>query len=139
MRYIDYARLRNYDIKNLLQYELTTTSFSLTKEGYLRKPQKSDLSTELKRLLSGRCLASLPAVVDKRMLIIDFMAYARKVPVKKANLKTFLDFLEHLWSTFTDLSKGCTRIDIIFDLYHNKASKEASAVVDVSQQVYLPK
>ena len=83
MRYIDYARLRNYDIKNLLQYELTTTSFSLTKEGYLRKPQKSDLSTELKRLLSGRCLESLPAVVDKRMLIIDFMAYARKVPVKK--------------------------------------------------------
>ena len=57
------------------------------------------------------------------MLIIDFVGYARKVPTKKAKLKTCSYLLEHLWLTFTNLSKGCTRIDIIFDLYHDKSIK----------------
>ena len=61
MRYIDYARIKNYATKNLLHYELTTTSFFLTKDGHLRKPRKSDLATELKKLFEGTCPQSLPA------------------------------------------------------------------------------
>ena len=52
MRYVDYARIRNYDIKSHLQYELTT-SFFLIRDGYLRKPRKSGLATELKKLFEG--------------------------------------------------------------------------------------
>ena len=37
MRNADYARLRGFNIENLLQYELT--SFFLTKDGFLRKSQ----------------------------------------------------------------------------------------------------
>ena len=56
------------------------------------------------------------------MMIIDFMGYARKVPPKKANLKTFFDLCNHLWSKFMQLSKDSTRIDI-FNLYHDKSIK----------------
>ena len=41
MRMIDFARTRNFDIKDLLEYELSSTSFFLSKDGFLRKPQKS--------------------------------------------------------------------------------------------------
>ena len=79
MRYIDYARIKSYDIKNLLHYELTTTSFFLTKDSHLRKPRKSDLAAELKKLFEGTCPQSPPATAHERMMIIDFMGYARKV------------------------------------------------------------
>ena len=35
MRNVDYARLRNFDIKNLLRYEITSTSLFLTKDGFM--------------------------------------------------------------------------------------------------------
>jgi len=40
MRHIDIARMRNYDISYLLQHEITSTSFFLTKDDMLRKSQK---------------------------------------------------------------------------------------------------
>ena len=107
MRYIECSRIRNYDIKNL---------FFLTKDGYLWKPRKSDLATELKKLFEGRSPKSLPATLHDRGIIIDFTGYARKVPTKKANLKTFLDSCNPLWWTFMQLSKDSSQIDIIFDL-----------------------
>ena len=79
MQYIDYARIKNYAIKSFLHYELTTMSFFLTKDGHLRKPRKSDLATELKKLFEGTCPQSLPAVTHERMMIIDFMGYSHKV------------------------------------------------------------
>ena len=51
IRNIDYARLRNNDIKILLQYELTSTSFYLTKDSYLRKPQKYELGQEIRKCM----------------------------------------------------------------------------------------
>ena len=49
MRMIDFARTRNFDITDLLEYELSSTSFFLSKDGFLRKPQKSDLLTRIKK------------------------------------------------------------------------------------------
>ena len=57
------------------------------------------------------------------MLEIDFMVYARKVQVKKLNLKTFGDFLENLIRTFSFLSNDCRRVDIVFDLYNEQSIK----------------
>ena len=34
---IDYARLRDYRIANFIKYEITSTSFYLTKDGFLHK------------------------------------------------------------------------------------------------------
>ena len=40
----------------------------------------------------------------KAILLVDFMAYARKVPVKKAELKTYGNMVKDLWNTFTKLA-----------------------------------
>ena len=50
------------------------------------------------------------------MIKVDFIAYARKVPVKKAKLKTYGDLEKPLWNTFNKLVSDYARIDIIFDL-----------------------
>ena len=52
------------------------------------------------------------------------MAYAQKVPIKKMNLVGYEDLLSALWKTFSSLSKGCTRIDIVFDIYLQQSIKQ---------------
>ena len=51
------------------------------------------------------------------------MAYVRKVPIKKKNLKKYSDLFNDLWSTFTFLSSSCNKIDIVFDFYKNLSVK----------------
>ena len=48
MRNIYIARIRDYDLKELLQHEITSALFYLTKNGYLRKSPKSELVQVLK-------------------------------------------------------------------------------------------
>ena len=123
LRTVDYARVRGFDLQSMLKSEISTTSFYLTKDGYIRKPNKAELSTELKTFLKGNIPTSLPAQSCLRALIIDFMGYARKVPVKTQNLKTFLDLAKTLWNTFLSISTSCSRLDIVFDLYQNNSIK----------------
>ena len=49
IRNIDYSRERNYSISDLLCYELTSTSFFLTQDGFLRKSPKSELAREIEK------------------------------------------------------------------------------------------
>ena len=51
------------------------------------------------------------------------MAYARKVLIKKPNLKTCNNFFIRLWSTFRFLFKSCNRVDIAFDVYKANSIK----------------
>ena len=106
-----------------MQNEITTTSLYLTKDGYLRKSPKSELAQVLKSHISEMPSEVLGAEIPSA-LIIDFMAYCRKVPVKKLQLKTYADFARHLWGTFQRLSTSSQRIDIIFDLYLDQSIKE---------------
>ena len=52
------------------------------------------------------------------------MAHARKIPTKKMMLATYEDFFKALWRTFSSLSKGCFRIDIVFDTYLRHSIKQ---------------
>ena len=52
MGMIDFARTRNFDIKDLLEYESSSTSFFLSKDGFLRKLQKSGVLTQIKKTYS---------------------------------------------------------------------------------------
>ena len=52
IRNVDHARVRNYDIDILLQYELTSTFFYLTKDSNLRKPNTSELGHEIRKCMS---------------------------------------------------------------------------------------
>ena len=122
MQHIDIARMRNYDISYLLQHEITPTSFFLTKDGMLRKSQKSELTSEIKKLLP-----EIPKMVVtnefESAAVINFMAYSRKVPIKKLNLHTYKDFWKHLWTSFQSFSKS-TKIDIVFDIYLDGSIKQ---------------
>ena len=54
----------------------------------MRKPNKSELTTELQSVITKNIPMRLPPTNYHRNLIIYFMAYARKVLIKKQNLKT---------------------------------------------------
>ena len=123
MRFIDIPRMKNYDISYLLQHEITSTSFFLTKDGMLRKSQKSELTREIKKLLP-----EIPEMVVtnefQSAVVININAYSRKVLIKKLNLRTYEDFCEHIWASFQSLSKKSTRIDTVFDNYLDGSIKQ---------------
>ena len=120
---IDYLRLRNLDITDLLKHEIVLTSFCLTKDGELRKLPKSELARELKNLLEKLCPVGIPDS-NLKSVVIDFMAFARKIPTKKMMLATYEDFFKVLWRTFSSLSKGCSRINIVFNVYLRHSIKQ---------------
>ena len=122
LRHIDYAHLRDFGLKILMGYEISPTCFYLTRGGLIRKPNKSELITELKSVITKNIPTHFPPT-NHRNVIIDFMAYARKVPIKKENLKTYNDFFISLRSTFSFLFKTCNRVDIFFDVYKESSIK----------------
>ena len=56
--------------------------------------------------------------------VINFMAYARKIPAKQLKLKTFGDMASHLWKAFSAMSSTCKRIDVVFDIYEAGGFKD---------------
>ena len=73
LHHIGYARLRNFDLRILMGYEISPTCFYLTKRGLIRKPNKSELITELKSMI----IKIIPTHLrdHHRNVIIDFMVY----------------------------------------------------------------
>ena len=125
LRIVEIARMRGYDLHSLLSKEITTTSFFMLKDGFLRKPQKSEFARELKECCKEDIVSTIPN--NDRLpsvTIIDFMAFCRKVPIKKSRLRTYEDFFNALWSTFDSISRKSNRIDIVFDLYLENSIKE---------------
>lgn len=129
LMFIEYGCHRGFTMDELLQHEITNSSFFLVdKDGYLRKSVKSQLGTELLKLCP---------LVDKRgpetsppthAMVIDFMALVRKVPLKKLNppVKTFHDFAATLMSMITRVGQNCdAEIHIVFDSYREDSIKNA--------------
>ena len=100
LRIVNYSRLREFDVQFLLSYEIVSTWFYLTKDGSLRKSPKSELAREVKNLLGESCPVTVPESESIAMVVIDFIAYARKVVTKKMNLITYEDFFKVLWKIF---------------------------------------
>ena len=113
--------MRDFDVKIFVGYEISPTCFYVIKRGLIRKPNKSGMTTELKSVIKN-IPTHLRPKDHHRNVIIGLMAYARKVPIKKQNLKTYNNFFISLWSTFSFLFKSCSRVDIVFDVY--KVSKD---------------
>ena len=57
-------------------------AFIFTKRGLIRKPNKSELTTELKSTIANNIPTHLPRIDDHRNLIVNFVAYTRKVSKK---------------------------------------------------------
>ena len=73
----------------------------MTKDGELRKSPKSEFARELKNFLEEPCPNNVPETSLKTAIVIDFMAYARKVPIKKMNLVCSEDLFGALWKMFS--------------------------------------
>ena len=95
-------------------------SLFLTKNVYLRKPGKSELVREIEKKVETTSPLSVPLDNPNKSsaIIIDFMAYSRRVPIKKLNLTSFNELFETLLRTFKQLSKYCTRIELILSLIY---------------------
>ena len=106
---MNYTRLRNFDIRNLLSYELTSIPFYLSNEyGFLNKSTKSEFAREIQNKLLQLLFPYVPKNEEGEvgsMLAIDFMTYARKVQVKKLSIKTFMGFPRKLDSNILFLIK----------------------------------
>lgn len=122
LRLIDIARCRGYDINYLLSYELTSTSLFLTRNGFLTKPEKSQLVHELEKKLQTPPNSETPQSPGKAT-VIDFMAFARKVPTKSLKLKTYEEFVGSIWRAICQASHKSERVDIVFDVYKEKSVK----------------
>jgi len=134
LRVIEIARMRGYDLGTLLQYEITNTSFFLEKDGTLRKSQKFEFAKELKRSLET-IPESVPDTGPSSAIVFDFMAFCRKVPIKKMKLCTFEDLFKSLWFTFQHLSSKSSRLDIVFDIYLENSVKQQERDRRIKKQV----
>ena len=116
LKYIDYARLQNYDISQMLSYELSAMCLHLTEDNCIRKSNKSEL---LSRLREDKLEKQSPKVSERNyrsMIVIDIMANARRVPVKKSQIN---------YNTNLCLSRNCDRVDIVLELYLEKSIKQS--------------
>ena len=52
LHHIDYACLRDFNLRILMCYEISPKCFYLTKNGLIRKPNKPELKTELKSMIT---------------------------------------------------------------------------------------
>ncbi|KAJ8868623.1 hypothetical protein PR048_030162 [Dryococelus australis] len=95
LQVIDIASCRGYDLGKLFAYELSSRSLFLTRNRYLTKPDKSQLVHQLESTLQIPPVTEMQQSPGKAS-VIDFMAIARKVPIKSWNLKTNVIIKENL-------------------------------------------
>ena len=121
LRYIDIARTRNFDVQELSPYELSKQPRYVTKEK--ASDGKSQLPRAIEEHLKEATIKEVPINEVRSCILFDFMAYARRVPVKTDHIQCLGDFVEHIWNTFTRLSDNSIRIDIVLDLYIDSITK----------------
>ena len=81
---VNIAQTRKYSIHKLLSFEMCGASFFLTKNGYICKTNKPELTRELEKMVNYvprvSCRPENPGTLCK-LTIIDFMAYALLSPL----------------------------------------------------------
>ena len=122
---MEYVQHRGFMIEEILQYEITSTFFLVDNEGYLRKPNKSQLGIELLKLwpeIDSKGPETLP---HTNVCIIDFMALIRTVLLKKRQppVNSFGDFATCLTALIMSASCNSDEVHIVFDNYKDKSIK----------------
>ena len=123
-RYIEFARARGYDLSSVCKCELSEIPFFLVKDGILCE---CDNKSELERTIEGKLehlpTRFIPSKDKKSMIAIDFMVCAKKVRVKKDNVRTFGYFCQKVQDLILNLAIDSQQIDIIFDIYLKNSIK----------------
>ena len=74
LRHINYARLRDFDLKIFMGYKISPTYFYLIKRRLIRKTNKSELTTELKSMITKNIPTHLLPTDYHGNVIINFMS-----------------------------------------------------------------
>ena len=147
-RLIDLARVREYDMKHLFEYELVSSSYLFDDKAFMTDPHKSTLCTELeKNLRSVDFVKPQQWPQMKCTYVVDVMANIRKLPTLK--LKTFGDLLDTFIKPYETYSHYAFCIDFVFDTYIEGSVKDSERVrrtelqpIDINQltaETPLPK
>lgn len=123
-RIIEIGRDRGYSIDRLLTYELTSTSFFLTKDGALHKTNKSEMVHEIQKELGDMSDQALQGPPSTTCTVFDFMLHARTIAAAAASsMKTFGEFAEMILNRIISLSREAERVDVVFDIYQENSIK----------------
>ena len=119
----DIARVREYGIQELLTYYLIDTSYLFDAEGLMVKPNKSDLCSELEKMLEPTDYVQPSAWTPANTTaIVDVMAHLHHM--RLANLNTFGNLCSHFLGYVHSLSHNANHIDFVFDTYIDASVKD---------------
>ena len=121
---IDIARVRNYDMHKLFQFDLMTSTYLFDSSGLMTKPTKSELCAELEKNLSAADYVSPNEWVPRTCSwLVDVMANVRGV--KTVSMKTFGHLCNGLIEKVLRICKEPERIDFVFDTYLEGSVKDS--------------
>ena len=111
----------------------------MTQDRSLQKLPTSGLARKVENLLGKSFPATVPECEEslKAMVVIDFMAYAQKVTTKKMDLITYEKIFKVFCKSFSSLSIGYSRMDIVFDLFLQQRIKQAERSRSASSVLFL--
>ena len=116
-------------------YEISPTCFYLTKRSLIQKPNNYEVITELKSMITKNIPTHLPPANHHRNVIVDFMAYASKLAIKKQKHTTIFSAVSGAFSAFF-LSHTIGRI--LFLMCTKKpASKQVSKDIERQLKVQI--
>ena len=121
---LDLARVRGYDMDELLKYDLIDSSYLFDNERLMKRPVKSMLIQEVEKYLSPEDYVS-PSHwhQSKTTFLVDVMACIRRLTVKRLN--TFGDLCNSLVDYILNIAVGASRIDFVFNTYIENSVKDS--------------
>ena len=123
----DIARVRDYDMKCLLGYDLVESSYLFDEDGLMKKPNKSDLCTELEKHLNKEDYVEQTQWTPiNTASIIDVMGGLRRISLSK--VKTFGEFCSQFLNVTYGICRYSERIDFVFDTYIDGSVKESERI-----------
>ena len=118
------AHARGRTIEELLQYDVSSTSYLFDQEGLMTKPQKSALVQDLEtKLTNDDERAPAKDSELQTACIADVMANIRKIKTK--DIQTFGDFCEQFLDYISAVGQEPHRLDLVFDSYVEGSIKDS--------------
>ena len=121
---LDLARVRGFDIEEMLKYDLVSSSSLFDQYNLMSKPVKSSLVKELEKQLNANDYFHPKSwKMVTTACIVDVMGYIRRLKLKQ--LKTFGELCEQFISMVSNIHLKSTRIDFVFDSYLEGSIKDS--------------
>ena len=120
----DITRVQQYDIQYLLCFDLIDNSYLFDHEGLMKKTCKSELCTEMEKVLHKNVYVPPSAWnQENTAAIVHVMGCLRRL--RLAPMETFNDFSTHFLEYIHGIPSNSNRIDFVFDTYIEGSIKDS--------------